>query len=59
VLVPTKLTALNKVIVGIKKHKVWGTGVPSSARRVVKWQEYIDLLTATGHIFLTKHNAMI
>ena len=48
---PTKSTAVNKVIVEIKKHEVRGTGVPTSARRAVEWQEYIDVLTATRRIF--------
>ena len=48
---PTKSTAVNKVIVEVKKHEVRGTGVPTSARRAVEWQEYIDVLTATRRIF--------
>jgi hypothetical protein len=56
---PTKSTAVNKVIVGIKKHEVRGTGVPTSARRAVEWEEYIDVLTASRHIFSSKPDAMI
>ena len=56
---PTRSTAVNKVILAIKKHEVRGTGVPTSARRAVEWQEYIDVLTATRHIFSSKPDAMI
>jgi hypothetical protein len=48
---PTKLMAVNKVIVKIKKHEVQGTGVPTSARCAVEWMEYNDFLTATHHTF--------
>ena len=56
---PTKSTKVNKVIVDIKKHEVWVTGVPTSAHHAVKWQEYVDVLTATCYICLSKPDASI
>jgi hypothetical protein len=55
---PTKSSAVNKVIVDIKKHEVRGTGVPTNARRAVEWQEYIDVLTAARSVFADKPDAM-
>ena len=56
---PTRSAAVNKVIVEVKKHEVRGTGVPTSARRAVEWQEYIDVLTATREVFSNRPDAMI
>ncbi len=56
---PTRLAAVNKVIVEVKKHEVWGTGVPTSARRAVEWQEYIDVLTAVREVFSNRPDTMI
>jgi hypothetical protein len=56
---PTKSRKVNKVIVDIKKHEVWVTGVPTSAHHAVKWQEYVDVLTATCYICLSKPDASI
>ena len=56
---PTRLAAVNKVIVEIKKHEVRGTRVPTSTRCAVEWQEYIDLLTAAHEVFSNKPDIMI
>ena len=56
---PTKSSGVNKVIVEIKQHEVRGTGVPTSARRAVEWQEYIDVLTATRQVFSNRPATMV
>ena len=56
---PTKASAVNKLLARIKKHEVRGTGVPTSARRAVEWQEYLNVLIAIHSIFSNKQTAMI
>lgn len=56
---PTKSSAVNKLIAGVKKHEVRGTGVATNAHRAVEWQEYLNVLIATRVIFSNKPAAMI
>jgi hypothetical protein len=48
---PTKSQAINDLIKKIEKHEVRGTGVATTARRPIKWDEYIILLIAARHVF--------
>jgi preprotein translocase subunit Sss1 len=55
---PTKSEAINDLIKKIEKHEVRGTGVATTARRPIEWDEYIMLLIAARHVFSHREKAM-
>ena len=48
---PTKSPAINDLIKKIERHEVRGMGVATTARRPIKWDEYIMLLITARHFF--------
>ena len=55
---PTKSEAVNDLIKKIERHEVRGTGVATTARRPIEWDEYIMLLIAARHVFSHCKKAM-
>ena len=55
---PTKSQAVNDLIKKIERHEVRGTGVATTARRPIEWEEYIMLLIAARHVFSNREKAM-
>jgi hypothetical protein len=49
----SKSSAVNNVLSKVKKHEVWGTGVPTNACRTVAWQEYLNVLLLLALFILT------
>ena len=48
---PTKSQAVNDLIKLIEKHEVRGTGIATSARRPIEWEEFIMLLVAARLVY--------
>ncbi len=55
---PTKSQAVNDLIKKIEKHEVRGTGVATTARHPIEWDEYIMLLIAARHVFSHREKAI-
>jgi len=55
---PTKNEAVNDLIKKIERHEVRVTGVATTARRPIEWDEYIMLLIAARRVFSHREKAM-
>ena len=55
---PTKSQAVNDLIKLIEKHEVRGTGIATSARRPIEWEEFIMLLVAARLVYSHREKTM-